>query len=128
MKRELNDALNDIALALDSSNPGYLAKVVARRGLERLRTAIEASEFERMQREFLAADLAALAKGEPVKTALAAAVELRIAALVEEGTAKAAKARIDVTYATADAAHVCGLSGYNPMIDERCPGCEVRIG
>ena len=22
--------------------------------------------------------------------------------------------------------HVCGLTGYNPMIDPRCPGCEAR--
>ena len=27
--------------------------------------------------------------------------------------------------------HVCGLSGYNPMIDPRCPGCfepQTRVG
>ena len=24
--------------------------------------------------------------------------------------------------------HVCGLTGYNPMIDERCPGCAERQG
>lgn len=23
--------------------------------------------------------------------------------------------------------HVCGLAGYNPMIDKPCPGCEERI-
>lgn len=26
------------------------------------------------------------------------------------------------------AEHVCGLTGYNPMIDERCPGCAARHG
>jgi hypothetical protein len=25
-------------------------------------------------------------------------------------------------------AHVCGLQGYNPMIDPRCPGCVARNG
>jgi hypothetical protein len=106
-----------ISNALLAPNPGIFLRESAKEALQRVKEHIA---FDRTQREFLAADLVALAEGKPVKTALAEAVAANIKRLEAEGKAKDERAEAEEA---ATPGHVCGLSGYNPMIHPPCPGC-----
>jgi hypothetical protein len=80
MKTESTRAdLKAIADVLNASTPpGIFAKEAARAALGRIKEHIA---FDRTQREYLAADLVALAEGKPVRTALAEAVRVKMGAL-----------------------------------------------
>lgn len=78
MSTAIKADLATIASALESTNPGVFLREAAKTALGRIKEHIA---FDRTQREFLAADLVALAEGKPVHTALAAAVEKKIEAL-----------------------------------------------
>lgn len=111
--------LTVIKNALLAPNPGIFLRESAKEALERIREHIA---FDRTQREFMEADLVALAEGKPVRTALAEAVRVKIDALEVAG--KEADERREAEEA-ASPGHVCGLTGYNPMIDPPCPGCAL---
>lgn len=79
----IKEDLNTIAAAIANSNPGFMLREAAKAALGRVREHIA---FDRTQREYMEADFKALAEGQPVKTALAKAVEARIEALQKPPT------------------------------------------